>query len=96
MPTYEYICDSCGSTFEVFQKMSEEPLKICNKCNEASLRRVFSCGLAINFKGKGFYANDSKVKEENKKTSNNSTNTSHASSCSCSACSASSCASCGK
>ena len=86
MPTYEYVCDKCGSRFEVFQKMSEEPLTLCSKCNENTLRRVFSCGIAINFKGAGFYANDSKSKNEK-------TSSSHSS---CSACSSSSCASCHK
>ena len=96
MPTYEYVCDSCGSTFDIFQKMSEKPLKICSKCNEPSLRRVFSGGIAINFKGEGFYANDSKMKEGNKKSSVAPSAPAHASACSCSACSASSCTSCHK
>ena len=32
MPTYEYSCDSCGNDFEVFQKMSDEPVQVCPKC----------------------------------------------------------------
>ncbi len=85
MPTYEYVCDKCGSRFEVFQKMSEEPLTLCSHCNEKSLRRVFSGGLTINFKGSGFYANDSKASPKDAKSSS-----------SCSACSSASCAACHK
>lgn len=88
MPTYKYICDKCGSNFEVFQKMSEKPLKHCSLCNNDSLRRVLSAGLAINFIGNGFYANDSKI---NSKAAESSP---HTSSCSCSSCSSSSCSSC--
>jgi len=88
MPTYKYVCDNCGSNFEVFQKMSEKPLKHCSSCNTDNLRRVLSTGLAINFIGNGFYANDSKV------VSKPAENTSHTSSCSCSSCSSSSCSSC--
>ncbi|MGP1438340.1 MAG: FmdB family zinc ribbon protein [Treponema sp.] len=88
MPTYKYMCDNCGSSFEVFQKMSESPLKHCSSCDTDSLHRVLSAGLAINFIGNGFYANDSKVASKPVES------TSHASSCSC--CSSSSCSSCNK
>lgn len=57
MPTYDYACDSCGHAFEAFQKMSEEPLKICPECGK-SVRRVLTGGLGISFKGAGFYVND--------------------------------------
>ena len=88
MPTYKYVCDNCGSKFEVFQKMSEKPLKHCSSCDSDCLRRVLSAGLAINFIGNGFYANDSKV------ASKTSENTSQKASCSCASCSSSSCSSC--
>lgn len=93
MPTYEYECEKCGQRFEVFQKMSEEPLKLCSHCNENSLRRVFSAGLAINFKGSGFYSNDSKTSA---KTKTDDGQVSKASSSACSSCGSASCASCGK
>ena len=57
MPTYEYSCDSCGNDFEVFQKMSDEPVHVCPKCGQA-VRRVLSAGIGISFKGSGFYVND--------------------------------------
>lgn len=58
MPTYEYACDSCGNDFDIFQKMSEDPLKICPKCGKV-IHRVLSAGIGISFQGKGFYVNDS-------------------------------------
>ncbi len=89
MPTYEYECEKCGERFEVFQKMSEEPLRFCSHCNENSLRRVFSGGLAINFKGTGFYANDSKAGANTKDSEKTASSP-------CSSCGSASCASCGK
>jgi putative FmdB family regulatory protein len=58
MPTYEYVCESCGHRFDEFQSMKEDPLKICPKCEQSSLRRLFGCGAAVLFKGSGFYETD--------------------------------------
>jgi putative FmdB family regulatory protein len=56
MPTYEYRCRDCGHTFEVVQKMTDEPLAVCPDCG-GELRKVFAVP-AIAFKGSGFYATD--------------------------------------
>jgi putative FmdB family regulatory protein len=58
MPTYDYQCDSCGHRFEEFQYFSEEPLKVCPKCQTEALRRLFGTGAAVLFKGSGFYETD--------------------------------------
>jgi len=60
MPTYEYKCSDCGHGFEIFQAMSDEPLKKCDNCN-GNLRKVFG-NTGIIFKGSGFYVNDYKNK----------------------------------
>lgn len=57
MPTYEYQCQKCGRTLEVFQKITDPPRKRCPQCR-GSLRRVLSAGAGIIFKGSGFYATD--------------------------------------
>lgn len=57
MPTYEYECKSCGHTFDVFQNMSDEPLKVCPECGK-ELRRLIGGGTGIIFKGSGFYVTD--------------------------------------
>lgn len=63
MPTYEYECKKCGNTFDVFQSMSDEPVKICPTCG-GEVRRLINGGTGIIFKGSGFYINDSKKSQE--------------------------------
>ncbi|MDR2663366.1 MAG: zinc ribbon domain-containing protein, partial [Treponema sp.] len=41
MPTYEYECKSCGHSFEVFQSISEEPIKECPECGREVRRIIF-------------------------------------------------------
>lgn len=55
MPIYEYRCDQ-GHTFEVMQRMSEDPLQSCSTC-DAPVQRVFN-PVAVHFKGSGFYTTD--------------------------------------
>jgi len=55
MPVYEYRCDR-GHTFEVMQRMSDDPVTVCNTC-EAPVQRVFH-PVAVHFKGSGFYNTD--------------------------------------
>ena len=55
MPTYEYRC-SKGHHFELFQRISEEPVKTCPECG-ASAERLLS-GSGLIFKGSGFYVTD--------------------------------------
>ncbi|HET6764045.1 MAG TPA: zinc ribbon domain-containing protein [Longimicrobiaceae bacterium] len=57
MPTYEYRCPSCGTNFEKFQKMSDEPGAPCPQCGAAAERRM-SGGAGLLFKGSGFYITD--------------------------------------
>jgi putative FmdB family regulatory protein len=74
MPTYEYECKSCGHTFDVFQNMSDEPIKVCPECGK-EVRRLINGGTGVIFKGSGFYVTDknkgpggtpSKVKKDDK------------------------------
>lgn len=58
MPTYDYECDACGHTFELFQAMSDSVKKKCPECSKLKLRRLFGTGAAIMFKGSGFYQTD--------------------------------------
>jgi len=57
MPTYDYICSDCGYEFEYFQSMSDEPIRICPKCN-GTVRRKISGGTGLIFKGSGYYLTD--------------------------------------
>ena len=55
MPTYEYRCKK-GHTFEVVQRMIDDPITSCPRCG-AEVQRVFH-PIAVHFKGKGFYNTD--------------------------------------
>jgi putative FmdB family regulatory protein len=55
MPIYEYRCAD-GHTFEVMQRMTDEPVATCEICG-APVERVFH-PIAVHFKGKGFYNTD--------------------------------------
>jgi putative FmdB family regulatory protein len=59
MPTYEYRCLN-GHTFEVIQRMSDDPVEKCEVCG-APVERVFH-PVAVHFKGSGFYSTDYKSK----------------------------------
>jgi len=58
MPTYDYECDACGHTWELFQRITEDPVKACPECKKKKARRLFGTGAAIMFKGSGFYETD--------------------------------------
>ena len=58
MPTYDYECDACGHTFELFQPMTAAPQRECPECHKRKLRRLFGTGAAVVFKGSGFYQTD--------------------------------------
>jgi putative FmdB family regulatory protein len=58
MPTYEYICEGCGSEFEKFQPITARPLRKCPNCGKSNLKRLVGTGSGIIFKGSGFYQTD--------------------------------------
>ncbi len=56
MPIYEYKCPK-GHVFEVFQKMTDDPVEVCEVCGEGPIQRVLY-PVAVHFKGSGFYSTD--------------------------------------
>jgi putative FmdB family regulatory protein len=58
MPTYEYVCTSCGHRLEAVQSFSDPALITCPVC-QGALRKVFG-NVGIVLKGSGFYKNDSR------------------------------------
>ena len=67
MPTYDYQCSE-GHSFELFQKMSDEPVASCPECG-AEARRQISGGAGFLFKGDGFYITDYRSDDYKKKAS---------------------------
>src|SRR5436190_14484423 len=65
MPTYEYLCQKCGQTFEAFQSMRDEafrecPKELCRlpKWGHGKVKRLIGTGAGLIFKGSGFYITD--------------------------------------
>ena len=58
MPTYDYLCDNCGETFEKFQSITSKALRKCRACGKMRLKRLIGTGSGIIFKGSGFYETD--------------------------------------
>lgn len=54
MPIYEYKCSSCQKIFEVFQRITEDPLTSCPDCH-GSVKKLVSMS-AFHLKGGGWYA----------------------------------------
>ncbi len=55
MPVYEYRCTK-GHTFDVIQRMSEDPIAKCEVCGKPAQRVLHAP--AIHFKGTGFHNTD--------------------------------------
>jgi putative FmdB family regulatory protein len=79
MPTYEYRCEKCQGTFELFQSMKDAALEVCprEQCRletwgKGKVKRLLGTGAGLIFKGSGFYITDyrsSNYKEAAKKES---------------------------
>ena len=70
MPIYEYRCEQ-GHTFEVMQRMSDDPVASCQTC-EAPVQRVFH-PVAVHFKGSGFYNTDYGTRKRARETASSDT-----------------------
>ncbi len=66
MPIYGYRCEH-GHTFEVLQRMSDDPVQTCETC-EAPVARVFH-PVAVHFKGSGFYNTDYGTRKRSRESS---------------------------
>lgn len=56
MPIYEYQCAGCGRTFEVMQKISDNPLTKCEACGGDLKKLITSTSFVL--KGEGWYVTD--------------------------------------
>jgi putative FmdB family regulatory protein len=77
MPTYDYQCQACDHTFEMFQGINDPHLTKCPECGKPKLKRLMGIGAAVMFKGSGFYQTDyrsdsyKKRASEDKKSADN-------------------------
>jgi putative FmdB family regulatory protein len=58
VPTYDYQCRSCGTTYEVVHSMLEDGPTTCERCGGQLRRVLYPSGII--FKGSGFYKTDSR------------------------------------
>tara|TARA_R110002167_G_scaffold143958_2_gene333662 strand:- start:17328 stop:17531 length:204 start_codon:yes stop_codon:yes gene_type:complete len=59
MPIYEYLCGHCEHRHEKTQKMGARAPRACPKCEgRGRQHRQIGTGIALRFKGPGFYVND--------------------------------------
>jgi putative FmdB family regulatory protein len=65
MPTYEYRCEKCNETFEMFQSMKDDAVQVCPQqhCRmetwgQGKVKRLVGAGAGLIFKGSGFYVTD--------------------------------------
>ncbi len=56
MPIYEYKCAACDNEIEVLQKMSDDPLTICESCGGELKKLITSTSFVL--KGTGWYVTD--------------------------------------
>jgi putative FmdB family regulatory protein len=68
MPIYEYRCEN-GHTFEVLRKMTDDPITVCETC-EQPVEQVFH-PITVHFKGKGFYNTDYGTKKRAREVESN-------------------------
>lgn len=67
MPIYEYTCTNCHHSFDLMQKVNEEPAKQCPDCSKDSLVKLVSAA-GFQLKGTGWYQTDFKNKENKTST----------------------------
>lgn len=71
MPIYEYKCLGCEKHFEKMQKVSDQPIAICESCGGKVEKQISRSG--FQFKGSGWYVNDYASASSSKPDSGGST-----------------------
>ena len=66
MPTYDYRCNACGKSFEIFHSMTQAAKRKCPECGKLKLERLIGAGSGVIFKGSGFYETDYRPESYNK------------------------------
>ena len=69
MPTYEYECTK-GHTFEVVQRITDEPLKRCKLCRSKATRLISAAHFIL--KGGGWYSDGYSSSKQGEKSGSES------------------------
>lgn len=67
MPTYDYECQACGTTVEIFHGINETPRPKCPECGARRLKRQIGSGAGFLFRGSGFYITDYRSEDYKRK-----------------------------
>lgn len=59
MPTYEYACSKCKSSYELREGFDAPTTHACQECGKGTAKRVLYAPPVV-FKGSGWYATDSR------------------------------------
>ncbi len=79
MPTYSYRCAECSHTFDMVQRITEDPIRVCASCGAEAASRLITSGNFV-LKGGGWYG-DLYSGGSNKKSTAASSDTPAAASC---------------
>ncbi len=66
MPTFDFACAACDTTFEASLPFGSKKLPVCASCGSKKVTKLLTPPLGIHFKGSGFYKTDSTPKEAKK------------------------------
>ena len=67
MPTYEYHCPKCKTSYDLREGFNAETTHPCENCGKGIAKRVLHAPKVF-FKGSGFYVTDSKSTSKTKST----------------------------
>jgi putative FmdB family regulatory protein len=70
MPIYGYRCSNCGHQFEILQRMVDESLQVCPKCQGKLTKIIYPTGVI--YKGSGYYTTDYKASSKEGASTNGS------------------------
>ena len=62
MPIFDYRCEACGHSFDILQKLGDDPLTVCTECGQPQLKKLLSAP-AFHLKGKGWRNSDDAPKK---------------------------------
>lgn len=66
MPTYDFKCPDCGTTFEKFLRRMDDPAPACPNCGKSHVERQVSAG-QFRLAGGGWYETDFKSGSDKKR-----------------------------